>query len=844
MRFRQFNRECESNEYMNRILKVVSILGLNILISFPAFAQIKIDSSTGSLVLPNGNSFDVEGGRQAGNNLFHSFKEFNVRESESVIFANPANVTNIFTRITGNKASEILGTLGVAGTANLFLMNPNGIVFGPNTTIDVVGNFYATTGNTIVFEDGFEFSTEKNNDSVLEIPNPDVIPVAIKFKRPKSITVNGNGHQFVSEPQFAPISEKIETNGTTITPGGTIALLGGRINFNGGILKALGREIELAAIREGQVQLQQDRLNYEKVDRWHTISFKNKSAINGSNFGIGDSGINLSAKKIELDNNSIVLLQNFGNEIIGDINITIENQLRLDSNFAEDTSINTGIVSQKLGNGDGGNINIDACQIIGNGGGKIETYNYSPVVGSDVNIRANYIKVNQIQDLFNASNIGTYTLGEGKGGQLNIKSDTVEVLDGATLVTVTLGSGDGGNANFEVSNFKLAKISEPTEVFLSSFVGASSFSEGAAGNVVVSAEKILMIDGGGIISISFDSGNSGNVTVNADLIETKGPNIEVNPFSIPDQIENRLIFSGTISSSASSFRDDVSLDDVVANVGNVIVNAKKIHLSDAGNITGGNLGSGTGGNVFINAENIKLENFSVISGAAAEDGGNVLINTNFLSLDNSSILASSEGTNSIGNGGNIFINVDDRLLLKNNSTIRANAIGGDAGNILINTGKLLQDAGSEITASSELGVDGEILIIVPEDSENKIFNESDPEELSSQKDQWVTSCFDGQGQQISQFIVKPIQEGLPRNPYDNYVSFPWLGLEDTPIEVGNRTANTIIKTRHEVKAVHVASRSMENICQNKKAQYLIINPPVNPNGSSNSLSTLTRGLAE
>ncbi|RUT02893.1 hypothetical protein DSM106972_058130 [Dulcicalothrix desertica PCC 7102] len=72
----------------------------------------------------------IEGGAQSGNNLFHSFSEFNINTGRGVYFTNPTDVTNIFTRVTGANLSNINGILGVEGNANLFLMNPNGIIFG------------------------------------------------------------------------------------------------------------------------------------------------------------------------------------------------------------------------------------------------------------------------------------------------------------------------------------------------------------------------------------------------------------------------------------------------------------------------------------------------------------------------------------------------------------------------------------------------------------------------------------------------------------------------------------------------------------------------------------------
>jgi len=100
----------------------------------------------------------IEGGALRGANLFHSFLEFNVLDGQRVYFANPAGIENILSRVTGSNGSDILGTLGVLGNANLFLVNPNGIVFGPNAQLDVAGSFVASTENGLNLSDGSSFS--------------------------------------------------------------------------------------------------------------------------------------------------------------------------------------------------------------------------------------------------------------------------------------------------------------------------------------------------------------------------------------------------------------------------------------------------------------------------------------------------------------------------------------------------------------------------------------------------------------------------------------------------------------------------------------------------------------
>ncbi|MEQ8957190.1 MAG: filamentous hemagglutinin N-terminal domain-containing protein, partial [Coleofasciculus sp. C2-GNP5-27] len=132
----------------------------------PTFAQVIPDSTLGvegSVVTPDvmiqGFSADqIDGGAIRGTNLFHSFSEFNVGEGQRVYFANPMGIDNILSRVTGTDISDILGTLGVNGGANLFLINPNGFIFGKNAQLDVQGAFVASTAEEWVFENGTEFS--------------------------------------------------------------------------------------------------------------------------------------------------------------------------------------------------------------------------------------------------------------------------------------------------------------------------------------------------------------------------------------------------------------------------------------------------------------------------------------------------------------------------------------------------------------------------------------------------------------------------------------------------------------------------------------------------------------
>ncbi len=137
----------------------------------PVNAQLIPDNSLGneSSVVRPGNSDAttdlIQGGAARGIHLFHSFQDFNIGAGQQVYFANPSGIEQIFSRVTGSTASQIEGLLGVAGPADLFLLNPQGILFGPNATLEIGGSFVGTTANAFEFSDGQRFGLSSSATS-------------------------------------------------------------------------------------------------------------------------------------------------------------------------------------------------------------------------------------------------------------------------------------------------------------------------------------------------------------------------------------------------------------------------------------------------------------------------------------------------------------------------------------------------------------------------------------------------------------------------------------------------------------------------------------------------------
>ncbi len=148
----------------------------------PAAAQVVPDATLGngnnSTILINGIRTDINGGLRRSSALFHSFERFSIETNRQVYFANPAGIRNIFSRVTGGSISNIDGLLGVSGGANLFFMNPNGIIFGPNARLDVSGSFLATTANVLQFADGQKFAADGDRAVPLVEVN---IPIGLQY---------------------------------------------------------------------------------------------------------------------------------------------------------------------------------------------------------------------------------------------------------------------------------------------------------------------------------------------------------------------------------------------------------------------------------------------------------------------------------------------------------------------------------------------------------------------------------------------------------------------------------------------------------------------------------------
>ena len=650
---------------------------------------------------------EINGGLREGNNLFHSFSDFNIPEGMEASFQNAIDIENIFTRVTGDSISNINGILSTQGAANFFLMNPNGIVFGENASINVGGSFMATTADSINFEDGTSFAANDTSAAPILTTNE---PSGLTFDgQPGAIQVYGEGIKITPDTSASSTEINHTTNVFTSRPQHTLSLIGNGITITGERLSASEGDINLASIGSGVVGITKNTtkfaFSYDAVDSYQDITITDASVVDTS----GSGNINISGSTVNVADGSLVLMQNQSSKPSGELTINASSTLSL-SGTAGNGQISSGIRSEALEENQGANINISTGSLLLEDAGRIGAATYGSGAGGNVEILATQpilflenTNIDPERSSVPVSGISTVTYNEGDAGSLQISTPELNINNGGSVQSSTTGTGSGADVIVNADKISVNGINATAGRENPTAIAAPSVVSGSAGNIFLNASTLEVTDGAVISSSSFGTGDAGSVTINArDTVRVNGAT---------GRFQSSITSGVTplVNQGNDSVQENFGLSDAPDAVsGDVTINTSFLEVGSQGLISVENEGIGSGGTVDLTTNTISLNNTgSITASSASGQGGNINLNTDNLQIDNeSTIEATAENQ---GGGGNININASN-ITAKKDSAISANATGGDGGNVTINSDILLGIDNSDLTANAIEGDGGNITI--------------------------------------------------------------------------------------------------------------------------------------
>ena len=723
---------------LKRSLGIAAAIALLVSAIAPAAAQAQVTpdatlgterSSVAEGVVVRGELSDlIEGGATRGSNLFHSFSEFNVDNGQRVYFANPTGIESIFSRVIGSNPSNIFGTLGVDGRADLFLMNPNGIAFGSNSNLDVEGSLVITTADAVQFgEQGFFSTTEPETPTTLTID-----PSALWFNQ---ITPSGITNNSIARAEFTPSGQLLF--GLRAPTDRSLLLVGGDINMTRGGIVGSGSNIEVGGLAEpGIVDLETDansiRLAFQEESLRSDVTLDDLGQVSIGSRGGGN--ISVYANKLTATNGGRLLTATEGADDGGSIRVRA-NQIDLSGVGAFLES--SGFLSQVHAGatGDAGSIDVIAESITVRDGAQIGSVTFSSGAAGDIEVVADTIDVSGVrEDQLFSSNIRSISGRNNKGipvigdaGDVTISARQLSVRDGGAITTFTSDGGAGGDLSITVQD-TTEIVGSGTSTTGATSSGLSTVTQGGAdaGSLRLDTGQLSIQEGAVVTASTFGAGAAGEIEIVADTIDVAGAR------------EDQLLPSAIRSISGRIAEDITATGDA----GDVTISARQLSVRDGGEITTGTSGGGAGGDLFVTVQDTtelvgagifaKGTISSILSTVTrgAANAGSLRLETGRLSIrEGADISASTSGSGAAGDIEVVADTIDisgvkeGQLFpsaIRSISELTAEGIPatGDAGDVTISARQLsVRDGGAITTATLGGGAGGNLAVTVQNTTE-------------------------------------------------------------------------------------------------------------------------------
>ena len=644
--------------------------------------------------LPSGQiTHDITGGTRPGNgpNLFHSFGKFSVGENNIANFLNDSSLptSNILGRVTGGNVSNIFGTIQTTGfgSANLFLMNPAGFLFGPNATLNVGGMVTFTSADYFRLTDGARFKAVPNAAADALLSAAPVAAFGFLGSHPGAITVQGSQFMVAPGTGLSLVGGNITIQSGTLQDGtvqparlsahGQLSMPAGQINL---VSVASKGEVVRTSTPQGGADLDVSSfshlgnvtINGGGTDAGLTLIRGGQLVMNNAYIGLpgpNDPGLPIDTRAVDIAVRGDALLQGSSiNTRLGDTTITAKN-LTLNSTriYADaSNSITQNLQGTSVFLNASNNLTIDSASSVG------ISYIVNYVSGANISLSGGRIVMDG----------SLYTTGDARPSG-SVSLDATRSIDVTGTISTRVGDvlfTKSGDVNIHAP---IVRVTGGT-------INAAGGPLGA-GDVTITGTNVSLTNGTKIDANTGPSGDAGHITIRAGKVL-----VDHSSLSVSNNIDTG---PGTIS--------------IDANQSLIIQNGSTLSANNSALIPGPT-GIQAGTIHLESGHKIIVQDSTVSANSVGAHGGTIeLKSPGVVRIKDSVISASTTGDTAAAHGGTIEIATPRKVVIKG-SELQTNAAAGPGGTIKITaTQRVVEDAASVISATSATGPDGSVTITAP-----------------------------------------------------------------------------------------------------------------------------------